>query len=169
MHDLSGLLGHCIRQGKIDVKNIITIVETIKFFVVTQCTKLEAAYEIEYDIAVRARAAYNSRNLKTNYQINSTIAAVPTKIKTSSSTSSGDTEVSAQQPKRVRDLEVKKTSTAPLPSKPAPASAQDILKSMLDIFKDAYSFLKKLDNGEIFMSKVLVYYLLSQCVLVKEK
>lgn len=155
LHDLSGLLGHCIRQGKIDVKNIITIVETIKFFVVTQCTKLEGAYETEYDIAVRARAAYNLRNSKTSYQMNSTAAAVPMKMKASSSSSSGNTEVSAPQLKRVRDQEVKQTSIAVLPSKPTSASAQDILKSMVDIFKDAYTFLKKLDNGEIFMSKVL--------------
>jgi hypothetical protein len=153
LHDLSGLLGHCIRVGKIDVKNIITIVETIKFFVVTQHSKLEAAYEAEYATAERARAAYsNSRNMKASYQSNSTVAAAPMKVKISSSSSSSNREVIAPPPKRVRDQDVKQAVIAPAPSKSV--SAQDILKSMLDVFKDAYNFLRKLDTGEVFMSKV---------------
>ena len=152
LHDLSGLLGHCVRQGKIDVKNIITIVETIKFFVVTQCTKLEAAYSADYEIALLARAEYSrSRNVS-----NSTAAALPLKIKAKSTTSVGSREVSAPQPKRVRDIEVaaKHVATAPKPIKAL--SPQEILESMLDVFKDAYAFLRKLDKGDVFLLKVVV-------------
>ena len=152
LHDLSGLLGHCVRQGKIDVKNIITIVETIKFFVVTQCTKLEAAYRADYEIASLARAEYSrSRNVN-----NSTAAALPVKIKAKSTTSVGSREVSAPQPKRVRDIEVaaKHVATAPKPIKAL--SPQEILESMLDVFKDAYAFLRKLDNKNTFLLKVVV-------------
>jgi hypothetical protein len=138
------------------VKNIVTIVETIKFFVVTQYTKLEAAYEIEYATAERARAAYsNSRNMKTNHQSNSVVAAVPVKFKSSSTISSSNREVTAPPPKRAREQDVKQAVIAPAP--PKSVSAQDILKSMLDVFKDAYTFLRKLDNGEIFMSKVFLH------------
>jgi hypothetical protein len=53
--------------------------------------------------------------------------------------------------------------TAPAPSKSV--SAQDILKSMLDVFKDAYTFLKKMDTSEIFMAKVLVHSAVTLSVL----
>ena len=140
-----------------DVKHIIAIVDTLKFFVITQATRLENAYSLEYQQAVRARAAFMSlhgpKNFKENNINNNTVNIesnilikkniVPNKISVNSSTA----------PKRPRDPDFKALPSGPIPP-PKPLSADVILKSILEVFKEAYKWLKDMDKGEIFASKV---------------
>ena len=166
LHDLSGLLGHCLRQGKMDIKHVIAIIDTLKFFIITQSTRLESAYVLEYQQAVRARAAFTSVNgpgpksLKETKVSNSSVSSnnnillkkndMNTETKTSISNNNGNTTA-----KRPREVEHKAPQNVPM-LPPQPLSADVILKNILEVFKEAYRWLKDMDKGEIFASKVLL-------------
>jgi hypothetical protein len=168
LHDLSGLLGHCLRQERMDVKHIIAIVDTLKFFVVTQATRLENAYALDYQQAVRARAAFmsihgpgpktskenNINNNTVNKDSNILIKKIITPNKTNVNTSSAA--------KRPRDPDFRAPSNVPIPP-PKPLSADVILKSILEVFKEAYKWLKDMDKGEIFASKACLLH----CILLE--
>ena len=168
LHDLSGLLGHCLRQGKMDIKHVIAIIDTLKFFIITQSTRLESAYVLEYQQAVRARAAFTSINgpgpksSKESKSNNSNVSSnnnnilpkkndintnIETKTSISNNTNSNTTA------KRPREVEQKVPQNVPI-LPPKPLSADVILKNILEVFKEAYRWLKDMDKGEIFASKV---------------
>lgn len=151
-----------------DVKHIIAIVDTLKFFVITQATRLENAYALDYQQAVRARAAFmsihgpgpktskenniniNTFNTDNNILIKKSVA--PNKISVNSSSAA----------KRPRDPDFRAPSNVPIPP-PKPLSADVILKSILEVFKEAYKWLKDMDKGEIFASKVCLLH----CILLE--
>lgn len=146
-----------------DVKHIIAIVDTLKFFVITQATRLENAYALDYQQAVRERAAFMSmhgpgpKTSKENYINNNTVNIdsnilikkniIPNKISVNSSSAA----------KRPRDPDFRAPSNVPIPP-PKPLSADVILKSILEVFKEAYKWLKDMDKGEIFASKVCLLH-----------
>ena len=151
-----------------DVKHIIAIVDTLKFFVITQATRLENAYALEYQQAVRARAAFmslhgpgpktskenniniNTVNIDNNILIKKNVA--PNKISVNSSSAA----------KRPRDPDFRAPSSFSIPP-PKPLSADVILKSILEVFKEAYKWLKDMDKGEIFASKACLLH----CILLE--
>ena len=169
LHDLSGLLGHCLRQGKMDIKHVIAIIDTLKFFIITQSTRLENAYVLEYQQAVRARAAFTGINgpksLKESKISNLNVSSnnnIPIKkndndtknTNTETKTSISNSNNSNTTAKRPRDVEQKAPPNVPI-LPPKPLSADVILKNILEVFKEAYRWLKDMDKGEIFASKVI--------------
>lgn len=69
LHDLAWLLDHCRRQGKIDTKNILAIVEMLRFFIIFQYTKQESIFKKEFGIVSEARKVYYNKNVdkKSNF------------------------------------------------------------------------------------------------------
>ena len=144
-----------------DAKHVIAIVDTLKFFITTQSTRLETAFAVDYQQAVRARAAYTSlngpRSFKDNKLANSFVDIdnnVHTKkndIYSKIGTSNNNTNNAAA--KRPRESEQRAPSNVPI-IPPKPLSADVILKNILEVFKEAYRWLKDMDKGDIFASKV---------------
>ena len=58
LHDLSALLDHCIRLEKVDVKQIFIIIDTLKFFIISQINKVESLFP-----AVLVSKSINGRNV----------------------------------------------------------------------------------------------------------
>ena len=152
-----------------DIKHVIAIIDTLKFFIITQSTRLENAYVLEYQQAVRARAAFTSINgpksLKESKISNSSVSNnnnIPIKkndintnaeTKTSISNINNNNNSINTTVKRPREIEQKAPPNVPI-LPPKPLSADVILKNILEVFKEAYRWLKDMDKGEIFASKV---------------
>ena len=58
LHDLSALLDHCIRLGKVDVKQILIIIDTLKFFIIAQINRVESYFPV-----IKDPKSLNGRNV----------------------------------------------------------------------------------------------------------
>lgn len=157
-----------------DMKHVLAIIDTLKLFTTSQHTKLEKAHEMEYQRAVHARVAFNNaKNIKVNKEKIASYISLPNlaeqnmKSKISNATTPTATNTtnnnsnptltlalnsaSTQNVKRPREIEIK---NPPVPVAPKISTADEILKSLLSVFRDALKYLTELDKDGIFAHKV---------------
>jgi len=134
LHDLAWLLDHCKRQGKIDTKNILAIVEMLRFFIIAQYTKQESLFKKEFEVSSEARKVYYNKNVDEKSSINS------------SSSSSVKNKAAVLIRSSVRENENSKRIIK--------SSSVIDTKEPVDIYREAWRFLSKLDDGT-FASRVL--------------
>ena len=143
-----------------DVKQILIIIDTLKFFIIAQCTRLETAFDNEYTAAEKALCAYNgtsNNGLASKQQHSLKKNQIKSEQRVTTSSKRGRDEIDSREKEKEKERRREhERAQIKVADKIVPRilSAADILTLIKGVLMDAWRYLRNEDSGLIFESPV---------------